>query len=329
MLDRRMAVGILAVVLVLAGVLAPMAGCRSLTTPQPNGQISPIAPQRSDQGPGGSGSTGGEAPQTLEQKSAEDAAGTGTGDKRNTTEQMLVRDKTLTMEVGSVRKALSKINTLASTYGASITNSNISSQGGGPVPLPEEQRSDSAPTDDSGPLSGTVTLKVPVTKFDAFATAVRKLGKVQSESESTEDVTQQHIDMQARLKNLRAEETAFVRFFRAAKNVRDMLAIERQLSRVRGEIESLQAQIDYLEKKAAMATLTVQLSEPGGVVTPSGQNWGFVDAITQAIRNFVGVINFLIMMSGALLPLLLLGLVGFWIVRWILRRFLFRRKASE
>lgn len=324
----------LAALLLAALVTASMAGCGGITA---NKQVTPL-PGRGAAGsqPGtyGGGAVGTPAPrygsagtpeksvdgrQTRSQAPSADVSA-------KTTRLMIVRDKTLEMEVASVRKTLAKINVLTAAYGASITNSSISSdQNGGPQPLPQEQQQRPSSTQSTGPLSGTITIKVPVAKFDAFVRQVRKLGNIQAESESTEDVTQQHIDMKARLKNLRAEEAAFIRFFKAATSVREMIAIEQQLARVRGDIESLQGQVDFLEQRAALATLTLQLSEPGSVVSPPGQSWGFVEAITQAIRNFVSVINFLIMMTGAVLPLLLIGLIGFWPMRWLLRRFVLRK----
>ncbi len=241
------------------------------------------------------------------------------------TPPMVIRDKTLTMQVQSVRKTLSVLNVMTGKYGASITNTSISSQDGNVI-MPEgtQQRRSS----DSGPLSGTITIKIPATRFDAFTSQARKLGKIQAESESTEDVTQQAVDMKARLKNLRAEEAAFIRFFKAATTVQELIKIESQLSRVRGEIESLQAQLDLLETRVAMATLTLQVSEPSDIVSPSGIDWGVGTAFTQAIRNFVGVINFLIQMTGALLPLILLAAAGFWVVRWLLMRFVFKKPPA-
>lgn len=328
--ERRITAVALSVAMVAVAVLVPLAGCQSLTGSK-SGQVAPpqLTPapgQQEDRAPAVGSSPGLQADKSTESQSG---GGGGTASSTQETKPMVVRDKTLTMEVDGVRKTLAKLNTLSSKYHASITSSSISSSGGGgPQPMQEGQGSSSTTGDETGPLSGTVVIKVPVDKFDSFVTAVRKFGKVQSESESTEDVTQQHIDMKARLKNLKAEEAALQRFFRSANNVREMLTIEQELARVRGEIESLQGQIDYLERRATMATLTLNLSEPGGIVTPSGENWGFVDAIRQAIRAFVGVINFLIIMTGALLPILIIGLIGFWTVRWLLRRFVFKKKSE-
>lgn len=301
-----------------------LSGCQTFTRER---QTTPTQPRTTLWGQAPTGAQKQVTPSPTEEKAVTDAAGTGASPSGKTSvQQMIVRDKTLTMEVKSVRTTIAKISTLSTRYSASITSSNISSQDGDIQPLPQEQRA--GVDDKSGPLTGTITIKVPAAKFDVFLAAARKLGRVQSEAESTEDVTQQHIDMKARLKNLRAEEAAFVRFFRAAKNVSEMLAIERQLSRVRGEIESLQAQVEYLERRAAMATLTLNLSEPGGLVSPPGEDWGFVDAIRNAIRAFVTVVNFLVVMVGALLPIVIVSLIGFWFLRWLLRRFVFKKTPS-
>ncbi|RJQ51872.1 MAG: DUF4349 domain-containing protein, partial [Actinobacteria bacterium] len=327
MIHRRITAVGLVLAMVAVVTVAPLAGCQSLSG---NRGQSEVAPQ--PDGSANSGTTADKSPALVpegstESRSSSQSESGGTGTSPAVTKPMIVRDKTLTMEVDSIRTTLAKINALSAKYKASITQSSISSPGGdGVLPTPEEQRSGSGRQDGNGPLSGTVTIKIPVEDFDAYVTAVRKLGDVRSERESTEDVTQQHIDMKARLKNLKAEEAAFLRFFRAAKNVREMLTIEQQLARVRGEIESLQAQIDYLERRSAMATLTLNLSEPGGVVSPSGEDWGFVDAIRQAIRAFVGVVNFLIITIGALLPILILGAIGFFVVRWLLRLFVFAKR---
>lgn len=302
----------------LAVVVASIAGCAQLTGRQAQ------APRGTDTSQGQMQVAPKEAapPGTSEESARSSGAGAGS----TAQQQMVIRNKTLQMRVDSVRTAVDKIDRLAKRNRGYITDSSISSQPGvTPQPVPDGGPQTTTPSDDSGPLFGSITVKVPVASFDEFVRQVRKLGTVRGESESSENVTQQHIDLVARVRNLQAEEKRLIEFLHAAKNVREMLLVENELSRVRGEIESLQGQIDYLEKQAAMGTLTVQLSEPGAVVSPGGQDWGVVSAITDAIRYFVGVINFLIRMFGALLPLVLALLIAFWIVRWMLRRFVFRK----
>jgi len=69
------------------------------------------------------------------------------------------------------------------------------------------------------------------------------------------------------------------------------LDVERELSRVRGEIESMQAQLQYLEQQAAMATLTIALSEPGPVVSPGSDGWGLGTAVTDGIRAAAALVR--------------------------------------
>jgi hypothetical protein len=145
------------------------------------------------------------------------------------------------------------------------------------------------------------------------------------ESENESDVTQQHIDLSARLKNLQATEERLREFFDKAKNVTEMLAIEQELSRVRGDIEAMQAEIAYLERQAALSTVTVELVGPTPVVRPTGEDWGFVAALTQAVRGFVNTINGIIVLAGVLAPVILLGIVAFYLIRTVVRR---RRTTS-
>jgi len=148
---------------------------------------------------------------------------------------------------------------------------------------------------------------------------VSKLGTVRSQSESSDDVTQEHVDLSARLENLRAEEARLREFFDAAKSVEDMLSIERELARVRGEIESLDAQVSYLERQAAMATVTIELTEPASIVRPGGDDWGFRDAITAGIRGAAQVLKVLIVVSITVAPYALVGLLAFFGIRALVR----------
>ena len=109
-----------------------------------------------------------------------------------------------------------------------------------PQPLDGSSAQYAAPT----PAARRITLRIPAEKLAAAERDIAALGRVISQTSSQDDVTQQHVDMKARLKNLQAEEARLRTFFLKAKRVSEMLAIEQELARVRGEIESMQAQID-------------------------------------------------------------------------------------
>ncbi|MBE0416611.1 MAG: DUF4349 domain-containing protein [Coriobacteriia bacterium] len=181
---------------------------------------------------------------------------------------------------------------------------------------------------DGAPLRGFVVARIPAPALDAFIESVSDLGTVQRQAEDESDVTQEHIDLSARLENLKAQEERLRDFFDRAENVEDMLAIEAQLGRVRGEIESLTAQIAYIERQAAMATVTIELAGVPPVVSPIGSDWGFVRAITQGIRGFVGTINTLVVLVMSALPLIIIAVVVWLAVRAVLRRRRPRTKES-
>jgi hypothetical protein len=180
---------------------------------------------------------------------------------------------------------------------------------------PQDLSSSSAPA-----LSGYVRVRIPVARLAAFTRDVSGLGEVVYQATDAQDVTAQHVDMVARLKNLQSAEADLRRLSARANTVGEVLAVQRELTRVQGEIESLQAQIALLESQASMAAVTVQLVGPEAIVTPVGDSWGFTDALRTSIRAFVGTINMLIVALGALLPIIaILALLG-WLIWWLARR---------
>jgi hypothetical protein len=237
---------------------------------------------------------------------------------------LIIKNKTMRIEVKAVKAAVDEIRSLASKHGGSITGLNVATDDEPPIYRPEAVDY----TTGSQALRGWVTVRVPVDAYEAFVTDVSAIGTVKSQSESAEDVTQQHVDLKARLDNLRAEEKRLREFFAAAKNVDEMLAVERELSRVRGEIESLDAQVQYLERQAAMATVTIELTEPQPIIRPQGESWGFLDAITTGFRGAAATIKILIVVALTLLPLVVLAAALFYAVRATVRRRRARKAAA-
>lgn len=242
----------------------------------------------------------------------------GTGDVAANvpqTDRLIIRNKALRIEVKQVTEALDTIKASAKKHDGVITSMQVASDSGSPI----YRYSDSGTPSDGTPLLGYVTVRVPADKFAAFVDEVSAIGTVRYQAETTDDVTQQHVDLKARLDNLRAEEARLREFFDAAKNVNEMLAIETELGRVRGEIESLDAQVKYLERQAAMATVTIDLSEPQAIVRPNGEDWGFGDAVTTGFRGAASAIQLLIVITITLSPYLLIAAVLFFAIRAIVR----------
>jgi hypothetical protein len=256
--------------------------------------------------------------------------GAGTGTDASTipaSQKLIVRNKTMRIEVDAVSGAIDKLRTMASRDGADITQLQVATTTDQPIyrPLAEGE---SMPSGNAA-LQAFVVIRVPAAKYQAFIDEAAKLGKVLIQTETTDDVTQQHIDLKARLDNLKAEEVRLRDFFTKAKNVTEMLQIEQELSRVRGEIESMAAQVAYLERQAAMATVTIELAEPKPLVRPTGVDWGVGSAFTSSVRAFVQTLNVLIVMLG---PILALGvfvvLPAVLIARFVWRTVRKRRAAK-
>lgn len=247
----------------------------------------------------------------------------GSADSAAAEKQLMIRTANMRVQVKDVDAAVSRLRALTAEFGGLVEALQVSSQQEVPIYRPTVV----GVTSDAAPLAAYATVRVPQAKFDAFVARVVSLGKVLTQSESGTDVTQQHIDLTARLTTLRAEEARLREFLKAAKTVQDMLAVESELSRVRGEIESMQGQLDYLDKQIAMSALTVELVRPTPVVQPAGTDWGFADALRNGIRGAAALVAGMITVLIGLLPLVVLIAVVSGIIIAIVRAR--RRRAGN
>lgn len=210
-------------------------------------------------------------------------------------DRLVVRNASIAVRVEDVDAAIASVRTAVTAAGAEIADLQLAAGVDPGIALENGM----AP----GPANATITIRVPADKLDALTGRLAKLGEVTNQGESASDVTEQAIDMEARLKNLRAQEAQLRRFFEKATKVSDLLAIEQELARVRGEIEAMDAQLTYLKRQAARATLVVSLTEPAPVVSPAGTDWGFSAAVTNGIRGAALLLTTVITVAIALLPL--------------------------
>jgi autotransporter-associated beta strand protein len=155
----------------------------------------------------------------------------------------LIRNAQLDLEVKSFQATMDQITALTKTAGGYVDTSN--SQRGG-----------------NGKLQGTVVVKVLPQNLDAFLLKLRDLGQVKNQSVSTDDVTKAYFDTQARLDNSRRMETQLQELLKHENSkVSDLLQVERELGRVRGEIEQMQGQLKLYDFQVQYATVTMQVRE--------------------------------------------------------------------
>lgn len=248
------------------------------------------------------------------------AVDSATGSSAGSSAQLLVKYASLSIEVKDLDDAIAGVRKIVSETGGEIADLTVISGNSWGV-YPEDTRMGSASSASSlSPRSASITLRIPADKLPTAVKAGASLGTVLSETSSQSDVTQQHIDMKARLDNLIAEEARLRDFLNRAANVTEMLQVEQELSRVRGEIESLTAQLDYLDNQVELSTLTIYLSEPGSVVQPDGGTWGFSAAVRTGIQAAAAVLRGTIIVLFAISPFLLLALVVYVVRRLRARR---------
>lgn len=252
---------------------------------------------------------------------AEPSVGNGTAGPDASTvpaaDRLVVRTVDMRLKVDEVESAADKVRKAAEKRKGMVIDFQVSTDAGVPIYRPYAEGS---ALSDGAALSGYITVRVPADQLQSFTDEISAMGKVVRQAENEQDVTQEHVDLKARLVNLQATEARLREFFGKAKNVTEMLAIEQELTRVRGDIESMQAQIAYLERQAAMSTVTIELAGPEQIVEPAGEDWGFASALRQAVRGFVGTINVLIILVGTLAPILVIGVLAFLAIRAILSR---------
>jgi anti-sigma factor RsiW len=155
----------------------------------------------------------------------------------------LIRNAQLDLEVKSFPAAVDQIAALTKVAGGYVDTSN--SQRGG-----------------NGKLQGTVVVKVLPQNLDDFLLKLRDVGELKNQSVSTEDVTKEYVDTQARLDNARRMETQLQALLaRNNGKVSELLMVERELGRVRGEIEQMQGELKLYDFQVEYATVTLSVQE--------------------------------------------------------------------
>ena len=171
----------------------------------------------------------------------------------------------------------------------------------------------------------SIALRVPAKQLDGFLEDLRQLGHVEQESQSNEEVSAEYVDLQARLRSAQATERRLIELLatRTGRLV-DVLDVERELARVRGEIESMQGQSNLLLHRVSYATVQVELSEVYherlqlGVSTGTKLRNAFVEGVHNLEDGVVGALVFVLDEGPAILFwLAVLGLPG-WLIwrRW-------------
>jgi hypothetical protein len=182
---------------------------------------------------------------------------------------------------------------------------------------------------DGVPWRSSLTLRVPANAFDAVLADLGELGRVGSQQVTTQDVSTQVVDVEARV--LSAERTLrrIRELLEQANDFSDVLSLESELARREADLASLKAQQAYLADQTALSTITLTLLRPAPVVQPPAddQPAGFVDGLRVGWDALVGMVTVVLTALGVLVPLLLVLAPAAGLAWWGVRR-LPRRRAT-
>jgi hypothetical protein len=181
------------------------------------------------------------------------------------TDRKIVKNGNMTLEVNDITTALTGIAAVAKDLNGYVVSSN--KQG------------------DQDATYGQISIRVPSDRFDEAFDKLRKLAvNVPNESTNSQDVTEQYTDLQAQLRNLEATEAQYLELLKKAEKVEDILAVQRELSNVRGQIEQVKGRILYIERTSDMALIDVNLQKVRPI---GGTAWSVLETLKSAARGLV------------------------------------------
>lgn len=232
-------------------------------------------------------------------------------------QRVVIYTGNISLVVKDTREAVDAISALVDEQGGFVSGSNIFQSGEA--------------------LRGSVTIRVPAERYQDTLARLREMAlRVERENTSTEDVTEEFTDLQARKTNLEFTESALQQLLEERQRVgstSDILEVHRELTNIRGQIEQIEGRLRYLANQSALSTITIELT-PDILYQPiqvaGWQPRGVAKEALQAlIAALQGLGNIVIWAVVFVLPLLLVLLIPLVIAFWVIRFFVKRRKARK
>jgi hypothetical protein len=213
------------------------------------------------------------------------------------------------MEVDSPVESQRRVTSIAEAHGGFVVTSE------------SKQRQSEDPS--QRVIDVSVVIRVPSTQFSATRDEILGLSKNVPEQKTTgQDVTEEYIDLEARIKTQVALEAQFMEIMKQANKVADALEVQRQIAEVRTEIEKLEGRKRFLENRSSLSTITVNLKAPTTVfVNPTGFGLEIKEAAKESVSIARSIILFLIQFVIVMIPILVLVVLPLGLIaRFLLRR---------
>ena len=248
-------------------------------------------------------------------------------------------DLSLLVGRGTLPSTVDRIKSMTTAMGGYVMSSALGSQsGGGPVePMPLE---DTAVSSEGGGMSAssdalsdpyaTLVVRVPEQYFEMAIKRISKLGDVQNVTTSSEDVTSQYVDLQARLRHYRAVERRLLGFLQETTTVNQMLTVQDRIDQVQLTIEQLSAQLKSLRETTTYGTLSIFVSEKDATPATIHSSNTFGGTLSNSLNLLGRGVRVAALVLTALLPFIVVfgvvGVVVWYVVRRVRRS---RRQAAQ
>lgn len=222
-------------------------------------------------------------------------------------ERLIIRTGNLGLIVSDTEEAMADITHMTEQNGGWVVNANLYQY-------------------DEKAKSGEITIRVPASGFNSAMDALKATAvDVQHENVSGQDVTEEFVDLEARLANLEATAERVRSFLDEAETVEEALAVNQELSRLDGEIEVIKGRMKYLSQSAAFSTITIFLTPDVAAQPVQVAGWQPTGVAKEAVEALIstlqGLATFAIWFAIYILPIALM--IG--IPAWLIGRFVWRR----
>ncbi len=205
-------------------------------------------------------------------------------------DRMIIRNASLAVQADDVEKFLGNARALAAEQNGTVMQTNTSFR--------------------DNKTYANIVLQVPSAAFDVTISRLRQLAfKVENENSTSQDVTEEFVDVDAQIRNLKATEASYLELLKQAKNVNDTLTVQRELTNVRGEIERRQGRLNFLQKKSDTSTISLSVSPRGVEATKSvTSSWEVGRVLDDAWQGSLKGLQ------GLATVLITLAVYGWWVL---------------
>lgn len=225
-------------------------------------------------------------------------------------DRKIIRNADITMEATSTTEAQHRVTSIAEAHGGFVVTSET------------KQRENADPAQRT--LDIKLVVRIPANRFGPALDEIKKLASnVPDEKTTGQDVTEEFIDLEARIKTQKALELQFLQIMKQATEVADALEVQRQTAEVRTEIEKLEGRKRFLENRSSLSTITVNIQAPRPVIatTPTGFRHSLREAVSESVELASGMIVFFVRFLIVMTPVMLFVVLPLaFLLRYAVRR---------